>query len=92
MTITPAAHTSPHRLSVCSGEKMNQFADFAKSQITNRKSPDPPILRWPDRKSPRGKVGRARSFPAARDARAVEGADNQPPCVTRTPRAVTSDQ
>jgi hypothetical protein len=81
LTISSAAHTPPHRLSVGRGEKMNQFADFAKSPITNRKSPDPPILRWPDRKSPRGKAGRARSFPAAQDDRAVEGADNQPPQV-----------
>jgi hypothetical protein len=57
-------HTTPYRLSVVAGEKMNQFADFENhkaqiserkpeietrnSQIANRKSPDDPMSRWPD--------------------------------------------
>jgi hypothetical protein len=44
-----AAHTSPHRLSAVSGEKMNQFADFEnrKSQIADFKSPDGSMARSP---------------------------------------------
>ena len=45
LPINSAAHTTPYRLSIVAGGKMDQFADSTnrKSQIANLKSPDGPI-------------------------------------------------
>jgi hypothetical protein len=52
-TFTRAVHTTPHRLSVGSGEKMSRFVDSKnfKWQVTHypiAKWPDEPIALWPD--------------------------------------------